>query len=149
MRRLRISRASPDAETDGDKSALGGSWKQGVEKLRVLLVDDERDVRALLRLCISDRCDEVEIIEEAGNGQEAVDKVSALRPDVVIMDLKMPVMDGIEATRKIKQLTPDADVVVYSVTAEHRDDIERAGASDQFLKGDIEGLFSYLCPEQV
>jgi CheY-like chemotaxis protein len=115
--------------------------------LRVLLVDDERDVRALLRLCISDRCEEVEVIEEAGNGLEAVQKATALRPDVIIMDLKMPVMDGIEATRQIKRLTPDADVVVYSVTSEHLTDIQEAGASDQFLKGDIEGLFGYLCPE--
>ena len=115
--------------------------------MRVLLVDDERDVRALLRLCINDRCEEVEIIEEAGNGLEAVQKVTALRPDVVIMDLRMPVMDGIEATRRIKQLAPEADVVVYSVTSEHLDDIQKAGASDQFLKGDIEGLFSYLCPQ--
>lgn len=115
--------------------------------MRILLVDDERDVRALLRLCISDRCEKVEIIEEAGNGLEAVQKTTAFRPDVVIMDLKMPVMDGIEATRQIKQLRPDADVVVYSVTSEHLDDIQEAGASDQFLKGDIEGLVNYLCPE--
>jgi CheY-like chemotaxis protein len=114
--------------------------------LRVLLVDDERDVRALLRLCISDRCDEVEVIEEAGNGLEAVQKATALRPDVIIMDLKMPVMDGLEATRQIKQLTPDTDVVVYSVTSEHLEELQEAGASDQFLKGDIEGLFGYLCP---
>ena len=114
--------------------------------MRVLLVDDERDVRALLRLCLSDRCDDIEVIEEAGNGLEAVEKVGVFRPDVVIMDLKMPVMDGIEATRRIKRLTPDADVVVYSVTSEHLDDIQEAGASDQFLKGDIEGLFGYLCP---
>jgi YesN/AraC family two-component response regulator len=117
--------------------------------LRVLLVDDERDVRALLRLCISDRCEEVEVIEEAGNGLEAVQKATALRPDVVIMDLRMPIMDGIEATREIKRLTPSADVVVYSVTSEHLDDIQKAGATDQFLKGDIEGLFGYLCPEEA
>lgn len=115
--------------------------------MRVLLVDDERDVRALLRLCITDRCDAVEVIEEAGNGLEAVEKASKFQPDVVIMDLKMPVMDGIEATRQIKEANPGADVVVYSVSSEHSDDIERAGASDHFLKGDIEGLFGYLCPE--
>ena len=115
--------------------------------MRVLLVDDERDVRVLLRLCITDRCDEVELIEEARNGLEAVQKASASRPDVVVMDLRMPVMDGIEATRQIKQVTPETDVVVYSVTAEHLDDIQEAGATDQFLKGDIEGLIGYLCPQ--
>ena len=116
--------------------------------MRVLLVDDERDVRALLRLCISDRCESVDVIE-AGNGFEAVQMAGALRPDVMIMDLKMPVMDGIEATRQIKQSTPDVDVVIYSVTSEHLEDIQEAGATDQFLKGDIEGLFGYLCPESV
>ena len=115
--------------------------------MRVLLVDDERDVRALLRLCITDRCEQVEEIEEAGNGLEAVQKANKLRPDIIIMDLKMPVMDGIEATRQIKQHNPDADVVIYSVTTEHLDAIQQAGASDQFLKGDIEGLFGYLCPQ--
>jgi CheY-like chemotaxis protein len=114
--------------------------------VRVLLVDDERDVRVLLRLCISDRCEQVEHIEEAGNGLEAVQKAGAFQPDVVIMDLKMPVMDGIEATRQIKQQAPQTDVVVYSAAPEHLSDIRAAGASDQFLKGDIEGLFDYLCP---
>ena len=128
---------------------MTGCGIRGFNELRVLLVDDERDVRALLRLCLNDRCEEIEIIEEAANGLEAVQMASALRPDVVIMDLKMPVMDGIEATRQIKKLTPEADVVVYSVTSEHLDDIQKAGASDQFLKGDIEGLFGYLCPDSA
>ena len=114
--------------------------------MRVLVVDDERDVRILLRLCITDRCDHVELIEEAGNGLEAVQKAGELRPDVVIMDLKMPVMDGIEATRQIKRESPETDVIVYSAAPEHITDIRAAGASDQFLKGDIEGLFEYLCP---
>ena len=114
--------------------------------MRVLVVDDERDVRVLLRLCLTDRCDQVELIEEAGNGLEAVEKAGEFQPDVVIMDLKMPVMDGIEATRQIKQESPATEIVVYSAAPEHINDIRAAGASDQFLKGDIEGLFDYLCP---
>jgi YesN/AraC family two-component response regulator len=116
--------------------------------MRVLLVDDEQDVRFLLRLCIDDRCDDVELIEEAKNGLEAVEKARDSAPDVVIMDLRMPVMDGIEATRQIKEAAPETDIVVYSATTECIDAIKSAGASDQFLKGDIEGLFGYLCPDE-
>ncbi|MEA2461131.1 MAG: hypothetical protein QOH90_1308 [Actinomycetota bacterium] len=115
--------------------------------MRVLLVDDEQDVRFLLRLCIDDRCEDVDQIDEAKNGLEAIEMVRDSAPDVVIMDLRMPVMDGIEATRQIKEMAPDADVVVYSATMEHLDDIKKAGATNQFLKGDIEGLFGYLCPD--
>ena len=119
---------------------------EGTIPVRVLLVDDERDVRVLLRLCLSDRCKEVEHIEEAGNGLEAVEKAKEFRPDVVIMDLKMPLMDGIEATKQITQQSPDVNVVVYSAAPEHLGAIKAAGASDQFLKGDIDGLFDVICP---
>lgn len=114
--------------------------------MRVLLVDDERDVRVLLRLCLDDRCEGIEHIEEAKNGLEAVEKVQSFRPDVVIMDMKMPVMDGVEATREIKRVAPESDVVVYSVTSDYAEELAKAGASDHFLKGDIEGLFGYICP---
>jgi two-component system invasion response regulator UvrY len=116
--------------------------------VRVLLVDDEQDVRVLLRYWIDDRCDDV-IIEEASNGLEAVDMVKEDAPDVVVMDLRMPVMGGLEATRQIKEVAPEADVVVYSATTvSDLSVIKAAGATDQFDKGDIEGLCRYLCDEQ-
>ena len=114
--------------------------------MRVLLVDDERDVRFLLRISIDDRCGDVDEIEEAANGFEAVEKVTSLRPDVVVMDLRMPVMDGVEATKRIKEVSPDTDVVVYSASSEQMADAQAAGASDGFMKGDIEGLCQYICP---
>lgn len=66
--------------------------------IRVLVVDDEAVVRGGLRM-ILDAQDEIEVVGEAGNGQEAIEATAALDPDVVLMDIRMPVVDGIEATR--------------------------------------------------
>ncbi|MGO1921448.1 MAG: response regulator transcription factor, partial [Microbacterium sp.] len=68
--------------------------------IRVLLVDDQALFRAGIRMLVSSQPD-MEIAGEAGNGQEALDAVVAHRPDVVLMDIRMPVMDGLTATAEI------------------------------------------------
>ncbi|MEV8563235.1 response regulator transcription factor [Streptomyces sp. NPDC051917] len=80
--------------------------------IRVLLADDQPVVRAGLRMLINDIPD-IEIVGEAGTGAEAVQLATDLHPDVVVMDIRMPVMDGIEATRLIKTGT-QASVVVLT-----------------------------------
>ncbi|WP_316775792.1 response regulator transcription factor [Streptomyces sasae] len=80
--------------------------------IRVLLADDQPVVRAGLRMLINDIPD-IEIVGEAGTGAEAVQLATDLHPDVVVMDIRMPVMDGIEATRLIKTET-QASVVVLT-----------------------------------
>lgn len=105
-------------------------------RLRLLLVDDSpqvlRDLRQLLELS-----EAVEIAAEASDGQAAVLQAAAHAPDVVVMDLEMPGMDGYEATRRIKALRPAPRVVILSVHAgvEERERARVAGADGFVVKG--------------
>jgi DNA-binding NarL/FixJ family response regulator len=93
--------------------------------LRVLLVDDDPVFRELLAFVL--RADVgAEIVGHASDGALGVELARELHPDVVVMDLRMPAMDGFEATRQIAATVPDARVVVVSSSTEP-EDIERAG----------------------
>jgi len=81
--------------------------------VRVLIVDDMPQVRQDLRLLLQ-LTGEIEIVGEAADGLEAIRQAEALRPDVVVMDLDMPVMDGFEATRQIKARCPACRVVALT-----------------------------------
>ncbi len=83
-------------------------------KTRLLLVDDHAVVRTGLRMLIEGEND-IEIIGEAENASEAINQISRLKPDVVLMDIGLPDMSGIEATRKIKQLAPHTAVVALTI----------------------------------
>ncbi|MBN1285270.1 MAG: chemotaxis-specific protein-glutamate methyltransferase CheB [Anaerolineae bacterium] len=89
------------------------------QPLRVLLVDDSPTARRLLANII-DAAPGMEVVGEAVNGRDAVRLVEELRPDVIAMDLVMPVMDGLEATREIMHATP-TPIVVISASLEHRE----------------------------
>ena len=102
---------------------------------RVLLVDDQPLVRAALQMVITDTAD-LEVVAEAGDGAEAVRLVQELAPDVVVMDLRMPGMDGVEATRLITTGTGSTRVVVLT-TFDDDDYVYgalRAGASGFLVK---------------
>jgi two-component system nitrate/nitrite response regulator NarL len=81
---------------------------------RVLIVDDSPQVRQELRTLLP-LAGDIEIVGEAGDGQEAIHMAQALQPDVVLMDLEMPVLDGYEATRQIKAGSPSCRVVALTV----------------------------------
>jgi len=102
--------------------------------IKVLIVDDHYVVREGLRRIVQ-LDDEIEVVGEARNGEEAIAKATSLVPDVIIMDLKMPEMDGITATREIKQRLPDVNVLILTLYAEDfiRQAVE-AGVSGYLLK---------------
>ncbi|MBI2856571.1 MAG: response regulator transcription factor [Chloroflexi bacterium] len=83
-------------------------------RIRVLLVDDHPVVLAGLMATLS-RDHELEVVGKAGDGVEALEAAAELRPDVVLMDLRLPNLNGIEATRQIKDLLPATEVIVLSV----------------------------------
>ena len=102
--------------------------------VRVLLVDDQKLVRSGFAMILSVEPD-VEVVGEAADGAQALERVRALRPDVVLMDVQMPVMDGIEATRRI--VAADLSRVLVLTTFDddaYVDDALRAGASGFLLK---------------
>ena len=116
-----------------DVQTLLPAYKEYMNKYRVVIVDDVKQVREDLRtlLSISDR---IEIVAEAQNGLEAVEKVHLLHPDTVLMDLEMPILDGYETARRIKAIQPAPRVIILSI---HDGEAEREHArsvgADGFL----------------
>ena len=102
-----------------------------VERCKVLIADDSDRARNGLRALLAMR-QEIEVVGEAADGREAVQMVGESQPDVVLMDARMPHMDGLEATRQIKARWPEIRVVVVSMYATYRTQVLAAGA-DRFL----------------
>jgi two-component system response regulator NreC len=85
--------------------------------IRLLLVDDHEVVRAGLRTLLESRSG-LKVVGEAGGGREAIRLAAELRPDVVLMDISMPDMDGAETTRRIKQATPEINILALTIHEE-------------------------------
>ena len=102
--------------------------------IRVLIVDDMPQVRHDLRVLLQ-LTNDIEIVGEAGDGQVAIKLAELLRPDVVIMDLEMPILDGLLATAQIKKMQLSKRVVILSVHSEP-EDIQRASqaGADAFIQ---------------
>ena len=103
--------------------------------IRILLTDDQALFREGLRTLLSLESD-FEIVGEAANGAEAIEAARALRPDLVLMDLRMPVMGGVEATRRVREVSPQSRVLVLTTFHEDEEifDALRAGACGYLLK---------------
>ncbi len=106
-----------------------------MNKIRVLLAEDHTIVRKGLRALLEGEAN-IEVIGEAEDGREAIQKVGQLHPDLVLMDITMPALNGLEATRQIKKLFPGVKVLILTMHAneEYIFQILRAGASGYVVK---------------
>jgi two-component system response regulator NreC len=104
-------------------------------KLRILLADDHTVVRQGLRKVLEERAD-WEVVAEAGDGREAVRQAEALEPDVAILDITMPLLNGVEATRQIVKRSPSTRVLVLTMHSDEAyvNQILQAGATGYLLK---------------
>jgi two-component system response regulator NreC len=107
-----------------------------MNKMRVLIAEDHVIVREGLRALLEAQAD-IEVVGEATDGEETVIKTKEVQPDIVLMDITMPVMNGLEATRLIKQYSPDVKILVLTMHEgdEYFFEFLYAGASGYFIKG--------------
>jgi DNA-binding NarL/FixJ family response regulator len=105
------------------------------EPIRVLIADDHELFRRGLRMVLEAEGD-ISVVDQAADGEAAVAKVGELAPDVVLMDVRMPRMDGLEATRRIREAFPMTRIIVLTVSDEDDDlfDAVKAGANGYLLK---------------
>lgn len=103
--------------------------------IRVLLVDDQAIVRSGLKLALAD-ADDLSVVGEAGDGREAIEQTRVVQPDVVLMDVRMPRLDGISATEAVLAASPSTRVLMLSTFGEDEEVFGalRAGASGYLLK---------------
>jgi DNA-binding NarL/FixJ family response regulator len=116
------------------------------KNLRILLVDDHVASRASLAIILRQEAN-MEIIGEASDGQMAVELTDELHPDVVIMDVRMPVLNGIEATRQIASDHPDTKIIGFTMNAETylMNAMKKAGAAACLSKSDpIDALITTI-----
>lgn len=106
-----------------------------MSKIRILIADDHRVVREGLAAILKSRSD-MDVVGEATNGFEVIEKAKALKPDVILMDISMPQMNGVEATQAIRKISPEIGIVVLTM---HDDDatifdLVRTGVHGYLLK---------------
>jgi DNA-binding NarL/FixJ family response regulator len=121
----------PTSADDGAATGRG----QGDEPIRTLIVDDHALFRRGLEIVLDTEAD-IDVVGEASDGAEAVDKAGEYLPDVILMDVKMPRSSGIEACRAIKEIAPSAKIIILTMSDEegHLFEAIKAGASGYLLK---------------
>ncbi|WP_103501368.1 MULTISPECIES: response regulator transcription factor [Streptomyces] len=111
------------------------SAERAGEPIRVLVVDDHELFRRGLEIVLAQE-EDIEVVGEAGDGAEAVEKAADLLPDIVLMDVRMPRRGGIEACTSIKEVAPSARIIMLTISDEEADlyDAIKAGATGYLLK---------------
>ncbi|MBV9386319.1 MAG: response regulator transcription factor [Chroococcidiopsidaceae cyanobacterium CP_BM_ER_R8_30] len=105
--------------------------------LRVLVVDDHELTRFSLQLALSGQ-ENIELVGLASNGREAIEMVEQHHPDVIILDLQMPIMDGWSASSIIKHIEPDTQIIAYSSVENPKvNDVTQVGSLDAFCRKDV------------
>ena len=104
-----------------------------MDTIRILLVDDHQVVREGLRRMLELEAD-MEVVGEAGDAKEALTQVESLSPEVILMDIKMPVVDGIKLTRQLKEKQPACNIIMLTLYDEYLTEAIEAGAVGYLLK---------------
>ncbi len=127
-------RGDPAVSTDPG-AASGSVHSPASDPIRALIVDDHALFRRGLEMVLAAE-DDIELVGEASDGAEAVQKAGESLPDVVLMDIRMPKSSGIEACREMKEVAPSSKIVMLTISDEEEDLFEaiRAGASGYLLK---------------
>jgi DNA-binding NarL/FixJ family response regulator len=120
--------------TENEASRENKSQVKTMNGCKVLIVDDRTQTREGLKALLA-TAPPVHVVGEAADGEEVISLVEKYRPDVVLMDVSMPVMDGLEATRFIKAQWPEIRVIVLTITAALRAEALAAGADAFLVKG--------------
>jgi DNA-binding NarL/FixJ family response regulator len=105
-----------------------------MQHIRVLIADDRLSSRNGLKALLATQPG-IEIVSEAADGQEAIQFVEQCQPDVVLMDVRMPMIDGLAATRMIKARWPEVKVIVLTMYSSHQAEARVAGADAFLVKG--------------
>lgn len=112
--------------------------------MKILVVDDHRAIRLMLRRMLADVAG-CEVVGEAGDGAEAIERATDLKPDVIIMDYEMPTLNGLDAAERIRTVLPQTAVIMYtSSPAPTKAEMLSRGAAAVFRKDQIKELFEAI-----